>query len=300
MKQPLFTGSAVAAVTPFSGGAVDYPAFRRLIRRQVDRGSDAIVVCGTTGEAATLTPYERRQLLDEALREVDGRIPVVAGTGSNNTAGAVEFSRDAQSLGADGLLVVTPYYNKATQDGLVRHFTAVADAVDVPVILYNVPSRTGVSCSAQTYATLAAHPNIIGVKEASGNFALIADTRNLCPEDFYLWSGNDEDNVAVCALGGVGVISVTANLIPDEIHRLTALCLAQQYHEAARLQLSMTALNRALFSEVNPIPIKTALAHLALCSSELRLPLTPMLEENARRLFEVMEAYGIAPEAETV
>ena len=299
MKQPLFTGSAVAAVTPFSDGAVDYAAFRRLIRRQVDGGSDAIVVCGTTGEAATLTPYERRRLLDEALREVDGRVPVIAGTGSNNTAAAIELSRDSRSLGADGLLVVTPYYNKATQEGLARHFTAVADAVDIPVILYNVPSRTGISCTAQTYASLAAHPNIIGVKEASGDFSLLADTRNLCPEDFFIWSGNDEDTVAVCALGGVGVISVTANLIPGDVHRLTALCLAQQFHEAARLQLSMTALNRALFSEVNPIPIKTALAHLGLCGGELRLPLTPMREENAQRLFEAMENYGIAPGEES-
>ena len=296
MKTPLFTGSGTAIVTPFQNGAVDYGAFRRLIRRQLDRGSDAIIVCGTTGEAATLTPYERRRLLDEALRETDHRVPVIAGTGSNSTAAAVELSRDAQSLGADGLLVVTPFYNKATQPGLVRHFTTVADAVDVPLILYNVPSRTGISCTARTYAALSAHPNIIGVKEASGNFALVADTRNLCPEDFYLWSGNDEDTVAICSLGGVGVISVTANLIPDDMHRLTALCLAQQYHEASRLQLAMTALNRALFCEVNPIPVKTALAHLGLCEGELRLPLTPMQAENAQRLFAAMDAYGIAPE----
>ncbi len=296
MKQPLFTGSGAALVTPFAGGAVDYAAFRRLVRRQLDHGTDALIVCATTGEAAALTSYERRRLIDECVHEANGSVPVIAGAGVNVTARAQELARDAQSLGADGLLVVTPYYNKATQEGLVRHFTAVADAVDIPVILYNVPSRTGVSCTAQTYAALAAHPNIIGVKEASGDFSLIADTRSLCPEDFYIWSGNDEDTVAVCALGGVGVISVTANLIPEDLHRLTALCFAQQYREAARLQLSMTALNRALFCEVNPIPIKTAMARLGLCGSELRLPLTPMREENAQRLFAAMDAYGVAPE----
>ena len=292
-KQAVFTGCATALVTPFRGGALDPDSFRALIRRQLDAGVDALVVCATTGEAPTLTDAERRTLITETVELARGRVAVAVGTGSNDTAHAISLTREAQELGADAALVVTPYYNKATQAGLVAHYTAVADAADIPVILYNVPSRTGVSCTAETYAALAKHPNIVGVKEASGNFALIQDTRRLCPADFYIWSGNDEDTTAIMALGGAGVISTAANLIPADMRELTRLAMSGSLHKAGVMQLRMTELLRALFCEVNPIPVKTALARLRLCAPELRLPLTPMSEANRERLFAAMDRYGV-------
>ena len=190
MKQPIFTGSGTAVVTPFTNDGVDYPAFKKLLDFQLENGTDAIIVCGTTGEAATMSYIERMRTIEAAVRYVDGRVPVIAGTGSNSTGNAVTLSRDAAQAGVDGLLVVTPFYNKATQEGLVRHYTAIADQVEKPLIVYNVPSRTGVKCTAETYARLAEHPGILGVKEASGDLALVQKTRELCPEDFYIWSGN--------------------------------------------------------------------------------------------------------------
>ena len=293
MKNPLFTGCATALVTPFRDGAVDLDAFRSLVARQLEAGVDALVVCATTGEAPTLSREERRSLILACVELAARRVPVVAGAGSNSTAAAVELSREAKELGADAVLVVTPYYNKATQAGLVAHFTAVADSAGLPVILYNVPSRTGVSCTAETYAALARHPGIAGVKEASGNFALIQDTRNRCPADFCVWSGNDEDTAALMALGGAGVISTAANLIPADMRELTRLAVSGSLHKAWVLQLRMTDLLRALFCEVNPIPVKTALARLGLCSEELRLPLCAMSPENREKLFAAMDAYGV-------
>lgn len=293
MKAPVFTGCGVAIVTPFRGSEVDNEAFCRLINWQIESGTDAIIVCGTTGEAATLTSDERTELIKTCIAQVDHRVPVIVGSGSNSTAAAIKLSQEAQELGADALLVVTPYYNKATQRGLVRHFTDIADAVDVPVIVYNVPSRTGVSCTAETYAALAQHPNINGVKEASGNFALLQDTRNLCPADFSIWSGNDEDTTAIMALGGRGVISVAANIVPREMHELTELCLHDEFTAAGALQLRMTDLIRALFCEVNPIPVKAAMEELALCSGELRLPLCEISPENRTKLKAAMERFGV-------
>ncbi len=293
MKTPLFTGSAVAIATPFTQDSVDYKAFSNLLTWQIDSGTDAIVVCGTTGEASTLSRTERAKLISFCVEHVDGRIPVIAGTGSNSTASAIELSKEAESLGVDGILVVTPYYNKATQQGLCSHYLAIADAVSLPMILYNVPSRTGVSCSADTYRLLSHHPNINGVKEASGNFALLQDTLNRCGEDFSVWSGNDEDTTAVCALGGKGVISVAANIIPRDIHDLTQLCFDNDILEAGKLQLRMTELLRALFCEVNPIPVKTAMWYLGLCSATLRLPLCEMLPENESILKKAMQNYRI-------
>lgn len=293
MKAPVFTGCGVAIVTPFRGSEVDNEAFCRLINWQIESGTDAIIVCGTTGEAATLTSDERTELIKTCIAQVDHRVPVIVGSGSNSTAAAIKLSQEAQALGADALLVVTPYYNKATQRGLVRHFTDIADAVDVPVIVYNVPSRTGVSCTAETYAALAQHPNINGVKEASGNFALLQDTRNLCPADFSIWSGNDEDTTAIMALGGRGVISVAANIVPREMHELTELCLHDEFTAAGALQLRMTDLIRALFCEVNPIPVKAAMEELALCSGELRLPLCEISPENRTKLKAAMERFGV-------
>lgn len=294
MSQPLFLGSGAALATPMTPDGIDCPALERLIDFHLKNSTDALIICATTGEGATLTHDERNTIIETTVRRVGGRIPVIVGTGSNNTSSAAALSREACQLGADAVLVVTPYYNKATQRGLVKHFTAVADAVDRPLILYNVPSRTGVSCTAETYCTLAQHPNIAGVKEASGNFALLQDTRRLCGDDFAVWSGNDEDTVSVCALGGAGVISVAANIIPREMHALTQLCLADRFLEAGREQLRLSPLLRTLFCEVNPIPIKTAMAHLGLCSDIMRLPLCKMDPEHCTQLFAAMDACNVS------
>lgn len=293
MKTPIFIGCGVAIVTPFRGGEVDYAAFRQLIDWQIESGTDAIIVCGTTGEAATLSPAERRKVIEVCVEQVNHRVPVIAGSGSNSTAHAVELSKEAQSIGADGLLVVTPYYNKATQKGLIRHYFTVADAVEMPIIVYNVPSRTGVKCTAETYAILAEHPNVNGVKEASGDFALITDTVNLCPADFTVWSGNDEETAAITLLGGKGVISVAANIVPREMHDLCMLCFDNDFTAAGDLQRKLSELLRALFCEVNPIPVKACMEELGLCTGELRLPLCDISPENRARVKSAMERFGV-------
>ncbi len=293
MKEPVFTGSGVAMITPFTEDKIDFDAFAALIDMHLQKKTDAIIVCGTTGEASTLLDNERRDLISFCVREVSGRIPVIAGTGSNSTERTISLSQEAEELGADGLLVVTPYYNKTTQQGLQRHYKAIASAVALPIILYNVPGRTGLCCAAETYAALAEADNIIGVKEASGNFDLIQRTRLLCPRDFSIWSGNDDDTAAICLLGGQGVISTAANVIPEEMHKLCALCAKDHFREAGQLQLKLKNLISALFCEVNPIPVKTALHLMGLCSGELRLPLCEMGEENRRRLQQAMENLGL-------
>ena len=293
MKQPIFTGSGAAIITPFTSETVDYPALRRLIDFQLLGKTDAIIVCGTTGEAATMSYVERMRAIETTVRHVDGRVPVIAGTGSNSTENAITLSKDAALAGVDGLLVVTPYYNKATQLGLVQHYYAIADAVGLPLIVYHVPSRTGVTIAAETYAELARHPNIVGVKEASGNFGLIQKTRELCPEDFYLWSGNDEDTAAMCLLGGKGVISVAANVVPREMHELTAACLRGDFVEAGQMQLKLRRLIAALFCEVNPIPVKTALHLMGYCQDILRLPLCPLSPAHRLLLEETLAEYGL-------
>ena len=293
MKKPIFTGSAAAAATPFTGSGVDFPALRKHLDFLLENGTDALVVCGTTGEAATMSYEERRETVEAVVRHVDGRVPVIAGTGSNNTENAIALSRDAVSAGADGLLVVTPFYHKATQRGLIRHFAAVADSAERPVILYNVPSRTGVKCAAETYAQLASHPNIQGVKEASGDLALVQKTRELCPEDFYIWSGNDDETAPIMLLGGSGVISVAANVVPQEMHQLTASCLSGDFVSAGKLQLRLRKLCEALFWEVNPIPVKTAMSMMGFCQERFRLPMCEMEEENRARLRTVLAEYGL-------
>ena len=293
MKSPIFTGSAVAIITPFNRETVDLLALGRLLELQIAGHTDAIVVCGTTGEAATMSYVERMRTIEFTVRQVDGRVPVIAGTGANNTETAITLSKDAALAGVDALLVVTPFYNKATQGGLLRHYTTIADAVDRPMILYNVPSRTGVCVGAETYAALAQHPNIAGVKEASGDFSLIQETLLRCPEDFTLWSGNDEDTAAICMLGGKGVISVAANLVPQAMHDLAAACLRNDCRLAGQLQLQLYPLIKALFCEVNPIPVKTALAMMGLCEERLRLPLCEMTAAHRRRLQEVLEEYDL-------
>lgn len=293
MKQPIFTGVATAIITPFKENKLDIPAFFRLLDFQLESKTDAIVVCGTTGEASTMTARERLFLVERCVEYVNGRVPVIAGSGANCTETARTMSRDMESAGADALLIVTPYYNKATQQGLIDHYTVIADSVETPIILYNVPSRTGVSFTAETYATLAKHPNIIGTKEASGSFALVQQTRTLCPQDFHIWSGNDEDTACLCTLGAKGVISVAANIIPQKMHDLTAAALANDLHRAGEMQLSLTSLLRALFCEVNPICVKTALSLMGFCTDEFRLPLCQMQPKNLEHLRSVLRQYGL-------
>ena len=293
MKQPVFTGSGVAIITPFTNDGIDYPALARLLDFQLENGTDAIIVCGTTGEAAAMSYEERVRAIEAVVRHVDGRVPVIAGTGSNNTENAITLSRDASSAGVDALLVVTPFYNKATPKGLIRHYTAVADAVEKPVILYHVPSRTGVKCTAEIYAALAEHPNIVGVKEAGGDLALVQKTRELCPEDFYIWSGNDDETAPIMLFGGKGVISVAANVMPGEMHRLTEACLKGDFVTAGRMQLKLRKLCEALFWEVNPIPVKTALAMMGYCQERFRSPMCEMEPENRERLAGVLAEYGL-------
>ena len=293
MRKPLFTGSGVAIVTPFTKDTVDLDAFGRLIDFQLANGTDAVIVCGTTGEASTMTYGERMRTIEYCVERVGGRVPVIAGSGSNATPNAIALGRDAERAGADGLLVVTPFYNKATQAGLVKHYTAIADAATKPIILYDVPSRTGVTIAPETYAELAKHPNINGVKEAGSNFSNIQKTRNLCPDDFTIWSGNDDETAAICLLGGRGVISVAANVVPDRMHQLVRLCLAGDFTTAGKLQLDLKELCDTLFCEVNPIPVKTALELMGLCSGALRLPLCQPSEEHRERIQKMLVRYGL-------
>ena len=293
MKQPIFTGSAAAIVTPFKEGCVDLESLGNLLDFQLENGTDAIVVCGTTGEASTMTYRERAETIAFCVQHVGGRVPVIAGSGSNSTENAVTLSREAERQGADGLLVVTPYYNKATQAGLHRHYWTIADAVSLPIILYSVPSRTGVAIAPETYAALAQHPNIAGVKEASGSLGNVQRTRALCPEDFTIWSGNDDETVPICALGGKGVISVAANILPAEMHRLTHLCLQNDFAAAGKLQVHLKDFCDAMFCEVNPIPVKTALGLLGWRVGELRSPMCPPSPENLERVKTVLARYGL-------
>lgn len=297
MRKPLFTGSGVAIVTPFTNETVNLDALGRLLDFQLENGTDAVIVCGTTGEATTMSYRERMRTVEFCVEHVAGRVPVIAGSGSNSTETAVTLSRDAQRAGADGLLVVTPYYNKASQAGLIRHYNTVADAVEVPIILYDVPSRTGVTIAPETYAALAKHPNINGVKEAGGNFSNIQKTRNLCPEDFSIWSGNDDETAPICLLGGKGVISVVANVLPAEMHRLTELCLQNDFAAAGKLQLELKDFCDAMFCDVNPIPVKTALNLLGWDVGALRLPLCEPGEANLERIRQALIRYGLSPAA---
>lgn len=295
MKEPIFTGSGTAIVTPFTKESVDLPSLGKLIDFQLAGGADAIIVCGTTGEATTMRYRERIETIAFCVEHVGGRVPVIAGSGSNSTETAVSLSKDAEQAGADGLLLVTPYYNKATQRGLIQHYQTIADTVSVPCILYNVPSRTGVSIAPETCAQLSKHPNIIGIKEAGGNLGSIQKIRNLCPEDFYIWSGNDDEVVPVCALGGVGVISVAANILPAEMHTLARLCLENDFASAGKLQLYLKDFCDAMFCEVNPIPVKTALRMLGWEVGELRLPLCPPSEESLEQIRNTLIKYALLP-----
>ena len=293
MKQPIFTGSGVAIVTPFNHETLDTKTLRQLLDFHLENGTDAIIVCGTTGEASTMTYKERMQAIELCVGHVNGRIPVIAGSGSNSTEVALALSKDAVSAGADALLVVTPYYNKATQTGLIRHYQVIADSVTKPLILYNVPSRTGVTIAPETYAELAKHPNINGVKEAGGSLSAIQKTRNLCPEDFYIWSGNDDETAAICLLGGVGVISVVANILPAEMHALVRLCLENDFAAAGKLQLYLKEFCDTMFCEVNPIPVKTAMNLLDMKAGALRLPLCAPTDSHLEQIRQTLAKYGL-------
>ena len=280
MKEPLFKGSCTALITPFNESGIDYERLKKNIDYQYEGGTSAIVICGTTGENAVQSQEEHDELVRIAVNHAAGRMKVIAGIGSNNTQKALKNAQNAKAVGADGVLMVTPYYNKTTQKGLVEHFTYVADRVDIPMILYNVPSRTGIGIAAETYQTLSQHPNINGVKEASGDFSLIGKTVALCGNELNLWSGNDDNTVAMMALGALGVISVASNLIPPVVAKLCELCLSGDYPAAAALYQKYAALFSALFIETNPIPIKTAMRLCGQDSGKLRLPLTEMGEEH--------------------
>lgn len=294
MKKTVFTGIATALVTPLNENGVDYDALGRLLDWQCDEGIDGIVVCGTTGEGSTLSDEEHKSVIDYSVKRVNGRVPVIAGTGSNDTDYAIELTRHACESGVDGVLVVTPYYNKATQNGLVQMFSRIADESDAPVILYNVPSRTGVNIAPKTVATLAEHPNICGIKEASGDISQIADIMALCGDKIDLYSGNDDQIVPILSLGGKGCISVLSNPLPKKTTEICRRFFAGDIAGAAKLQLELLPLIHALFREVNPIPVKSAMAAMGFCDEYLRLPLTVMEEANKQELFDAMCGQNIA------
>ena len=293
MKKPIFTGAGVAIVTPFaSTGEVNYEEFKKIIDHQIAHGTDAIIIVGTTGESSTMTLKEHAEVVDFGCSYINGRVPVIAGAGSNDTVAAVELTREAAKSGADGVLSVTPYYNKTTQRGLIAHFNAIADASDCPVILYNVPSRTGLCITAQTYHELSKHPNINGAKEASGNFSLLTEAMHLCGDELNFWSGNDDQIVPLMAMGGKGVISVLSNVAPAETHRITQLCLEGKFEQARALQLAYLPLINALFCEVNPIPVKKAMELLGWQIGDVRLPLVGVTAEHEALLRAELDKMG--------
>lgn len=297
MKRSVFTGMATALVTPMNGeGKIDYPALEGLLEFQIGQGADALVVMGTTGEASTLSHQEKTELAEFVIRRVNRRLPVILGTGSNDTQKAVRLSREAEQAGADGLLLVTPYYNKTSQEGLYRHFETIADQVSIPMILYNVPTRTGVNLCPQTCRRLAEHPNICGLKEASGNISQVAKMAAMCGDELAVYSGNDDQILPVLALGGQGVISVLGNIMPKETAKLCRLYFEGKVKESTALQLKLLELMNAMFWDVNPIPVKAALEIMGLCRENCRLPLVPLDAERKRELKGLMESYGLGAE----
>ena len=293
MKQTVFTGAATAIVTPFKNNEVDYEQFGRLIEWQIADGIDAIVACGTTGEGSTLTDQEHRDVIEYAVKKVNGRVPVIAGTGSNDTAYAIELTKFACEAGADAMLLVTPYYNKATQKGLIKSFEVVADVSTKPCILYNVPSRTGCNLLPASAAVLAEHPNIVAIKEASGNISQIAELASLVRGKMDIYSGNDDQIVPVLSLGGKGVISVLSNLMPKETSQMCQKFFEGDVAGSAAMQLDLIELVNALFCEVNPIPVKAAMAAMGYGENSLRLPLTTMEPQNAEKLYALMRRHGL-------
>ena len=294
MKKTIFKGMATAIVTPMKADkSVDYEALGRFIDFQIENGINAIVAVGTTGESATLEPWEQKEVIRFTVERVAGRVPVIAGAGTNNTLHVLEYTKNACEVGADAILVVTPYYNKATQNGLIAHYTAVADASTVPVIVYNVPGRTGCNLLPRTVAKLAEHPNIVGIKEAAGNMAQVVELAALCGDKIDIYSGEDALNVPIMAMGGKGAISVLSNVVPAKAVEMTDAALAGDYEKAAALQCEMLPLIKALFSEVNPIPAKAAVAAMGFGEENVRMPLSPMEDATRAKLYEEMRKQGV-------
>ncbi len=293
MKAPIFEGIATALITPITPDGIDYDAFGRLIDWQINEGVNALVICGTTGESSTLTDEEHRSAIEFAVKKANHRVPIIAGTGSNDTAYALDLTDFSCKAGVDGVLVVTPYYNKATQNGLIKMYSEIADKATAPVILYNVPSRTGVNIQPATVKALSEHPNISAIKEASGNISAVAEIAALCGDNINIYSGNDDQTVPIMSLGGKGCISVLANLLPKESAEMCAKFKAGDVKGAAEMQLKYLHLINALFSEVNPIPVKAAMAAMGFCEDYLRMPLTPMEEAHREVLFGEMRKVGI-------
>lgn len=293
MKKPIFEGMATALITPITENGIDYEAFGKLIDWQIEEGIDGLVVCGTTGEGSTLTDQEHKEAIAFAVERANKRVPIIAGTGSNDTAYALELTKFACEAGVDGVLVVTPYYNKATQNGLIKLFTQIADISTAPVILYDVPSRTGVSIEPKTVAVLAKHPNINAIKAACGNISKIAEIAALCGDEINIYSGNDDQVIPIMSLGGKGCISVLSNLLPKESSLMCKKFDDGDTKGAREMQLKYLPLINALFSEVNPIPVKAAMAKMGFCEDYLRLPLTPMEDAHKEILFSEMAKVGI-------
>lgn len=293
MREPVFKGMATAMVTPMTSTGVDWDALARFIDFQLESGIHALVAVGTTGESATLTPEERKEVIRFTVKRVNGRVPVIAGTGTNNTEHVLDFSRAACDDGADALLVVTPYYNKATQGGLIQHYSMVADAASKPIIMYNVPSRTGLNLLPSTVATLAEHPNIVAIKEASGNMSQVVEIAAKCAGKLDIYSGEDALVVPMMSVGGLGCISVMSNVVPTMTVDMTDRFFAGDVAGAARLQLQLLPLVKALFSEVNPIPAKAAVSAMGFGQEHLRMPLTPMEPQTRVNLYEQMRKLGV-------
>jgi len=293
MKTPVFTGSSTAIITPFRNGKVDFKKLGELIDFQIAGGTAAITINGTTGECSTMTLEESTATIDFCVKHVNSRVKVLAGTGSNDTQSALFLSQEAEKSGADALMMVTPYYNKTSQRGLIKHFTFIADRVNIPIVVYNVPGRTGLSFTAETYKELSKHPNINGVKEASGNFKLIGTTLASCGDDLFVWSGNDEDTVPLMSIGGLGVISVASNVIPSVIAEMTKAALDSDFKRAAEIHLKYFDFIDKLFIEVNPMPVKAAMNLMGMDVGEPRMPLCDISPESLEKLKKSMTAVGL-------
>ena len=294
MKKEIFTGSGVAIITPMNqDGSINYAELEKLIEFQIQNGTDAIITCGTTGESATMSHEEHCEVIRFTIEKVNKRVPVIAGTGSNDTAYAIELSQEAEKLGADALLVVTPYYNKASQHGLIKHFTAIADSVSIPMILYNIPSRTGCLIKPETYAELCKHPNIVATKEATGDITLIAKVAALCGDELAIYSGNDDQTLPILSLGGKGIISVIANICPQLSHDICAKYFAGDIAESRKLFLEHLELMDAMFMDVNPIVIKEAPNLMGFYCGSCRMPLCDMTEQDHAKLVAIMKKYHL-------
>jgi len=289
----MFSGSIVAIVTPFKNGKFDRESFKKLIEFQISGGTDGIVPVGCTGEAATLTHDEHKEVIDFTLEIVNRRVKVIAGTGSNSTAEALELTKFAKNAGCDGALIITPYYNKPTPDGLYKHYRTIAEEVDIPILLYNVPSRTGISILPETVARLAELKNIVGIKEASGSLDQVSKIISLCGENFDVLSGDDSMTIPIMAVGGKGVISVAANIIPSQVSQMVHAALSGNWKEAQKMHIKLFDIFKALFIETNPIPVKTCLSLMGKIELELRMPLTPPSQENKKKLESILKQYGL-------